>query len=384
MLDVIAGLSALDGGATHSVKLPPPTTTFVEFCSGRGTLSERLQQTVMNSLGGTTDHAGLGCIAPDSFVLVDWAAFKGGRCRDSNLRTRGAHVQRITADVAALDLGRVPLAREAERVVGFSKHACGPATDAVIRCITSFDMKRVVGSDPGTVLPPQRTSGTAVVIAPCCHHRCSWASYSGKEMFEGMFGLQRDDFFTAVALSGWATLVDSGKPEENTCGDDLDDGSTCMTCSAGASTQTRRAHGEVRLGEPGFTSGTGSGACQTSRIPSAPSPGLTSALLVSPAVGAVVGAAGSPVGASREPLGHALIDPIDPIVSDTPLSSTPFLPSRSDKIWIGQKCKQLLDLGRVEALKSSGQFDSVHLIKYTTRSVEDRLVVAIPKETHTR
>ena len=49
--------------------------------------------------------------------------------------------------------------------------------------------------------------------------------------------------------------------------------------------------------------------------------------------------------------------------------------SREEKRKLGKTCKLLLDLGRAEHLRCSG-YDAVRLLRYTTRSKEDVLLLA--------
>jgi len=45
-----------------------------------------------------------------------------------------------------------------------------------------------------------------VQIALCCHHRCTWAPYTGKEFWDTS-GLTPRDFLIARTLSSWATCA---------------------------------------------------------------------------------------------------------------------------------------------------------------------------------
>jgi len=255
----ILSVGKLHGSATESF-------AFVDFCSGRGTLSDHLHAVLAADRNVTGESL--------KFVLVDWASLKVGHCRDGRMRSKGAHVTRVEADIADLCLADVPLLRETGPVAGYTKHACGPATDAVLRCVATFDAGR-------TKLPP-----TALILAPCCHHRCTWATYEGQAFFASL-GLTSDDFATAVALSPWATLAEQSKGTQ-----------------------------------------------------------------------------------------HALPLPDD----EEALPGGPS-PTFDRKVWLGRRCKHLLDLGRLHALKARGCFESVRLVQYTTLSVEDRLLVAWPRPT---
>lgn len=132
-------------------------------------------------------------------------------------------------------------------VVGVGKHLCGAATgrqtshnfqysimqspfhnvcsltDLALRCL--FDhlckeddeppTKRVklrheqgAGDEMKSVPPTEATSGGLLVsglaVALCCHHRCDWRHYVGKEFFRQR-GLGPEDFAAFQRMSSWAT-----------------------------------------------------------------------------------------------------------------------------------------------------------------------------------
>ena len=43
-----------------------------------------------------------------------------------------------------------------------------------------------------------------IMIALCCHHRCSWRSYVGKQFLQEQ-GFSREDFQLLTSISSWAT-----------------------------------------------------------------------------------------------------------------------------------------------------------------------------------
>lgn len=52
---------------------------------------------------------------------------------------------------------------------------------------------------PGTWAPV-----AGIVIALCCHHRCDWRHYVGREYFKAL-GLGAEDFYYFQRMSSWAT-----------------------------------------------------------------------------------------------------------------------------------------------------------------------------------
>ena len=75
------------------------------------------------------------------------------------------------------------------------KHLCGAATDlALLSVLHSLDLARLGG----------------LLIALCCHHRCDWDLFVGKEFLLER-GFEQQDFNLLCGLTSWATCG-SGKP----------------------------------------------------------------------------------------------------------------------------------------------------------------------------
>lgn len=157
-------------------------TTFVEFGSGRAALSYWLGKALDNP--GTCD-----------MVLVDRASPR--HKLDTRLKhetgekeAAGVGVTRLRVDIGDLDLGRALVTSDngPRGVVGVSKHLCGAATDLSLRCLST--------------LPSDRLRG--LMIALCCHHRCDWSSFVGKQFLKDQ-GFTRDDFEILVSMTSWAT-----------------------------------------------------------------------------------------------------------------------------------------------------------------------------------
>ena len=80
-------------------------------------------------------------------------------------------------------------------MIGVSKHLCGGATDLTLNsCLR---------------LPQPRLSG--ILIALCCHHRCTHPLFVGSQVLSGDFS--KDEFNLLWGLTSWATCG-SGKPRE--------------------------------------------------------------------------------------------------------------------------------------------------------------------------
>lgn len=162
-------------------------TTFVEFGSGRGQLSYWLTKAV---------HDPTQC----QFILVDRASQRhkfDNRLKDSE----DLSLVRLKVDIGDLVLGRVRpyVTEQKEGVVGVSKHLCGAATDLALRCLTN-------------TLQEARNPLKGLVIALCCHHRCTWNSYVGKEFLKSE-GFTPEDFPLLSSITSWCTCG-SGRPRK--------------------------------------------------------------------------------------------------------------------------------------------------------------------------
>ncbi|XP_072919499.1 tRNA:m(4)X modification enzyme TRM13 homolog isoform X1 [Hemitrygon akajei] len=186
---------------------------YVEFGAGRGKLSHWIDLALK---GSENVH----------FLLVERATtrFKV----DGKHRHQGSTFERLHIDIEDLNLSNVPLlASEKLPVVGIGKHLCGAATDLALRCmLRSYKTKQEdaveeplkkrskgemeTGEHPlnlpnCTVLNTSNgLSVLGIAIALCCHHKCEWKHYVGKEFFSS-HGLGAEDFNIFQRLSSWAT-----------------------------------------------------------------------------------------------------------------------------------------------------------------------------------
>lgn len=147
------------------------------------------------------------------FLLIDRS-----NCRrkvDGSLRTSsliGAHYHRLLMDIEHLDLTMVDCLgtnSDTEHVVAVSKHLCGAATDLTLRCLVGGGFGRGE-SLQGTKSMPRLSS---VLIALCCHHRCTWSQLVGREFFTKL-GFSPIDFHMISHMTSWA--VCGVRPEKKT------------------------------------------------------------------------------------------------------------------------------------------------------------------------
>ncbi|KAL4715339.1 hypothetical protein ACJJTC_015110 [Scirpophaga incertulas] len=102
-----------------------------------------------------------------------------------NEETQGGGVCRVRADVAHVKLRALPAVARAAHVVGLAKHLCGCATDYAARCLAA-------------------AGASGVVMATCCHHRCSVDSLLGVENLTRL-GVERSEVGALLRLVSWAT-----------------------------------------------------------------------------------------------------------------------------------------------------------------------------------
>ncbi|XP_055257854.1 tRNA:m(4)X modification enzyme TRM13 homolog isoform X4 [Moschus berezovskii] len=148
---------------------------------------------------------------------------------DGKHRKKNSVFERLQIDIQHLCLNKIPLlSKEKLPVVGIGKHLCGVATDLALRCLVETYAasceerneeplaKRIkndkTGKEINTLakegneksIPEKRTPVAGIVIALCCHHRCDWRHYVGKEYFRAL-GLGAVDFHYFQRMSSWAT-----------------------------------------------------------------------------------------------------------------------------------------------------------------------------------
>ncbi|KAK0139110.1 tRNA:m(4)X modification enzyme TRM13 [Merluccius polli] len=212
-------------GNMEEIGLLGSNRCFVEFGAGKGKLSHWIHEAVKEH----KDH---------HFLLVERSS--------TRFKVDGKHQQvdgtfeRLQVDIQHLDLSKVPLLRNKRvSLVGVGKHLCGAATDLALRCLfervdPSFSLgteppckrarhqEKPISARPPPLSPPppsheppppSRLDVCGVVIALCCHHRCEWRHYVGKQLFKDN-GLGASEFAAFQRMSSWATC--DGCPDDQT------------------------------------------------------------------------------------------------------------------------------------------------------------------------
>ncbi|XP_053806260.1 tRNA:m(4)X modification enzyme TRM13 homolog isoform X2 [Vidua chalybeata] len=198
-------------GNMEKLHLLGPGRCFVEFGAGRGKLSHWVDIALEN-------------VENVQFLLVERATtrFKV----DGKHKRRDSIFERLQVDIQHLCLNKVPILEKKKLpVVGIGKHLCGAATDLALRCLVESYTTCCDGEDEEpapkrcraaqTELAPHKSAGNesttedrkpvaGIVIALCCHHKCDWTHYVGREFFKSV-GLGPVEFHYFQRMSSWAT-----------------------------------------------------------------------------------------------------------------------------------------------------------------------------------
>ncbi|CAH1775544.1 unnamed protein product [Owenia fusiformis] len=213
---------------------------FIEFGSGKGGLSHWAQLALSHCKN---------C----NFTLVDRGAVRYKLDRMHREENQGPNFERLRMDIQDLDLSRVPsIVQHAGPLVAMSKHLCGAATDLSINCLSrirtsplqkepicsteqenhdlnqsNIDNEKNDLNSEGQEKTGDKRMDTleslakkpkidgscgvlnkswvkGVVIALCCHHRCEWQSYVGKD-FMLQHGIKERDFKILTTMTSWRT-----------------------------------------------------------------------------------------------------------------------------------------------------------------------------------
>uniref|UniRef100_A0A914CRI0 tRNA:m(4)X modification enzyme TRM13 n=1 Tax=Acrobeloides nanus TaxID=290746 RepID=A0A914CRI0_9BILA len=112
-------------------------------------------------------------------------------CREYEIENPDLEVTRLRCPVEHLDLSQVEFLKNCEQVIAVCKHFCGSATDFGIRSIANGISNNL------------RIGG--FVLTPCCHHRCEYSQYVGRDYLRSI-GMENEDDFEALRhISTWAT-----------------------------------------------------------------------------------------------------------------------------------------------------------------------------------
>ncbi|XP_030371497.1 tRNA:m(4)X modification enzyme TRM13 homolog [Scaptodrosophila lebanonensis] len=164
--------AALLGILEHDKQLAS-NTSFIEFGAGKGQLAYYLASVLESMQLGNSQ-----------VVLLDRLSL---RHKKDNKVANKELVQRIRADIADFKMSQLPELHRTQHNVALSKHLCGAATDLTLRC----------------VLGKEATNTDYILIALCCHHRCEWRSYVGKQWLQTT-GITPREFVIITKMVSWA------------------------------------------------------------------------------------------------------------------------------------------------------------------------------------
>ncbi|NXG52506.1 TRM13 enzyme, partial [Psilopogon haemacephalus] len=197
-------------GNMEKLNLLGPGRCFVEFGAGRGKLSHWVDVALQN-------------VENVQFLLVERATtrFKV----DGKHKRTDSVFERLQVDIQHLCLKKVPILEKKKLpVVGIGKHLCGAATDLALRCLVESytacchreneepapkcarsDKAEVASNSSDKECKKDDCKPVAgIVIALCCHHKCDWTHYVGREFFKSV-GLGPVEFNYFQRMSSWAT-----------------------------------------------------------------------------------------------------------------------------------------------------------------------------------
>ncbi|XP_072379376.1 tRNA:m(4)X modification enzyme TRM13 homolog [Diabrotica undecimpunctata] len=152
-----------------------PETCYIEFGAGRGQLSFWLAKMIEDD-------------DTSKILLVERASPK--HKKDNKLAKTSDKVCRIRADISDIVLDKVDVITNSSNIIGVTKHLCGEATDLAVRSL-------------GNIKENNWKVG-GCILTFCCHHRCRWVPYTGKDFFKEN-NLGKTDFDIMCGMASWAT-----------------------------------------------------------------------------------------------------------------------------------------------------------------------------------
>lgn len=258
---------------------------------------------------------------------------------------RGALSEQLQAATQCRDshilVDRNPMKRARCRDSAMRARACEGTVMRLVADVADFDVMEHTTGDVtfvskhlcgcATDLALRRTVPHPLFLAPCCHHLCTWDTYVGREFLHEL-GVSRAQFEVLCSLAPWAS-IDVSAP------------------GPGASVGREDSSAPISIDISTFVPATCIGASC-----SMPSEGLGKLPVASneswrlPPLAALARC-------WQHPAVHAAW-------GDSPW----------EKRTLGRRSKFLLDTGRMYALMQL--YHEVRLVRYTTRSAEDRLLIA--------
>ncbi|KOC67036.1 tRNA guanosine-2'-O-methyltransferase TRM13 like protein [Habropoda laboriosa] len=154
-------------------------TCFIEFGAGKGKLTYWLGQIIKDK-----KNCGI--------LLIDRSSHR--HKSDNKLKSEQflLVIERVRVDIADLKLNNMTVIQKFEHKVAIAKHLCGAATDLTLNCLI-----QAMQNEP-------KCNISGLVIAFCCHHKCDYASYVGKQFLK-QCGFTSNEFTVLCSIASWAT-----------------------------------------------------------------------------------------------------------------------------------------------------------------------------------
>ncbi|KRZ98115.1 tRNA:m(4)X modification enzyme TRM13 -like protein [Trichinella sp. T8] len=158
------------------------SVSFLEFGAGRAKLTYWLS-TIFHQQGDDARHR---------YVLIEQS---GTRYKYENKAVADGQRRdcftRIRCGIEHVMLNCIYQLKITKYTVAICKHLCGSAFDAALVSVVNSL------SDPAVQIK-------ALIMAPCCHHRCKWSQFCGKELFT-FFNFEADQFAELRRIISWST-----------------------------------------------------------------------------------------------------------------------------------------------------------------------------------
>lgn len=317
-----------------------PSATLIEFGAGRGYLTSMIADTS----------------PAKQLILLDRTSFRFKADR-SLRKDADINLTRLRCDIKDFDPSGAPqlmapaAGSQPPPWLAVGKHLCGAATDFTLRCCHRHLPSRGLES---TSPPVPRCVGVA--IATCCHHRCTWQHYVGKN-FCAAHGVTPEDFEIISWMTGWALC---GHEAPAGCGDEGCHGQRQVDSAERVGEESKRVVPSP-AGQPGV---------HDIQVPSvvgtAPPPSIEGAPFHRPDEG----------DAPKQPPPNACDGGDDSRVKQS-LPPGWWL-GRQERIRVGQMCKALIDQGRLLWLQEHNV--KAKLLKYIPSEVsgENTLLIGGP------
>lgn len=164
-------------GIMQNEEFLQPKTCFIEFGAGKAAVTFWLASALKD-------------VADTKVLVVDKASHR--HKRDNLIQDRDL-VERIRADIADLNLNGLDMLGKCESFSGVSKHLCGAATDLTLRCMVQGNRHAVKTKN--------------FIICVCCHHRCSWNTFVGKDWLLAN-GIDCKTFNIIIKMVSWCICGD--------------------------------------------------------------------------------------------------------------------------------------------------------------------------------